>query len=173
MKTDEPTASLLLRIRVALAVFMFGLVVSGVTAFPLERELDAVARWSGAETLAGSGGFLAECATWVLTVRDALHFTYTRYPFMAYGTDWLAFGHIVIALFFVAPFVDPVKNLAAIRTGLWACLLVLPLALICGPIRGVPFFWRLIDCSFGVLGFPLLWYSERLTRRLRDRSADQ
>lgn len=173
MKTDESTASLLLRIRVALVVFMFGLVVSGVTAFPLERELNLVARWSGAEAIAGSGGIMADAASWVLTVRDALHFTYARYPFIAYGTDWLAFGHIVIALFFIAPCMDPVRNLAAIRTGLWACLLVLPLALICGPIRGVPFFWRLIDCSFGLLGFPLLWYSERLTLRLRDRSANR
>jgi hypothetical protein len=24
------------------------------------------------------------------------------------------------------------------------------LALIAGPIRGIPFYWRLIDCSFGV-----------------------
>jgi hypothetical protein len=34
---------------------------------------------------------------------------------------------------------------------------VLPLALIAGPIRGIPFYWRLIDCSFGVIGvLPLL-----------------
>ena len=31
-------------------------------------------------------------------VRDALNDTYSRYPFIAYGTDWLAFGHFVIAL---------------------------------------------------------------------------
>ena len=162
---------LLRRIRLALALFMVGLVVSGVTAFPLESELNVLTRWFGVERIAGAGGAFAGVAVWVLRVRDALHATYASYPFIAYGTDWLAFGHIVIALFFVAPWLDPVKNIAAIQTGLWACVLVLPLALICGPIRGVPFFWRLIDCSFGVLGFPLLWYAERLTRQLRDRSA--
>ncbi len=173
MTTAEPTAHSLRRIRFALGIFILGLVASGVTAFPLEHELDLVARWSGAERIAAAGRTFAGAAAWVLTVRDALHVTYARYPFIAYGTDWLAFGHVVIAMFFVAPFVDPVRNLAAIHTGLWACLLVLPLALICGPIRGVPFFWRLIDCSFGVFGFPLLWYAAAAARRLRDRSASQ
>ena len=35
---------------------------------------------------------------------------------------------------------------------------VLPLALIAGAVRGIPLQWRLIDCSFGVLGFALLYY---------------
>ncbi len=157
---------MLRRIRVALALFIVGLVVSGVTAFPLESELDVVTRWFGFERMARAGGMFAPGAAWVLRVRDALHQTYANYPFIAYGTDWLAFGHLVIALFFVAPWIDPVKNIAAIRTGLLACVLVLPLALICGPVRGVPFFWRMIDCSFGLIGFPLLWYAERLTDRL-------
>ena len=162
---------LLFRIRAALSVFILGLVVSGVTAFPLEHELDLLTRWTGADRLASSGGAWAGAAAWVLTVRDALHATYAKYPFIAYGTDWLAFGHLIIALFVVAPWLEPVQNRAAIQTGLWACVLVLPLALVCGPIRGVPFFWRLIDCSFGVFGFPLLWYALATSRRLRDRSA--
>lgn len=115
-------------------------------------------------------GALADAARWVLRVQEALHVTYANYPFVAYGTDWLAFGHLMIALFFVPPWIDPVKNIAALRVGLWACVLVLPLALICGPLRGVPFFWRLIDCSFGVLGFPLLRYASRQTQKLTARS---
>ena len=158
------------RVRVALALFIAGLVISGVTAFPLEGELDLVARWFGLERVAASGGFLADAAGWVLRVREALHVTYAQYPFIAYGTDWLAFGHLIIALFFIPPWIDPVKNSAAIQVGLWACGFVLPLALICGPLRHVPFGWRLVDCSFGVLGFPLLWYAATLTRRIRDRT---
>ncbi len=171
MYPDETSNRLLLRVRVALSAFMIGLIVSGVTAFPLEAELDLLTRWTGAEKIAASGGAFASAAAWTVTVRDALHATYARYPFIAYGTDWLAFGHIVIALFFVAPWFDPVKNMAAIRTGMWACVLVFPLALVCGPIRGVPFFWRLIDCSFGFFGLPLLWYARTCTERLRGRSA--
>jgi hypothetical protein len=41
--------------------------------------------------------------------------------------------------------------------GVIACAGVLPLALIAGPIRGIPLYWRLIDCSFGIVGVvPLL-----------------
>jgi len=71
---------------------------------------------------------------------------------MAYGTDWLAFGHLVIATAFIGPLRDPVRNKWIIDWGLIACVGVLPLALICGPLRGIPFYWRLIDCSFGFVG---------------------
>jgi len=38
-----------------------------------------------------------------------------------------------------------------------ACAGVAPLALIAGYVRGIPFYWRLIDWSFGVFGVvPLL-----------------
>jgi hypothetical protein len=54
-----------------------------------------------------------------------------------------------------------------LRVGLVACAGVIPLALICGPIRGIPFYWRLIDCSFGVFGALPLLYCLSLTRRMR------
>jgi len=38
-----------------------------------------------------------------------------------------------------------------------ACLLVLPFALVAGPLRGIPVFWTPVDMSFGVVGIlPLL-----------------
>jgi hypothetical protein len=76
--------------------------------------------------------------------------TDTRYPFIAYGTDWLAFGHLVIALFLVGPLMQPVRNIWCLRVGMAACVLVIPLALICGPIRGIPFGWQCIDSAFGL-----------------------
>ena len=97
---------------------------------------------------------------------EALRETYAKYPFMAYGTDWLAFAHIVIALFFIGPFVRPEGNRWVIAAGMIACGLVVVLALICGPIRGIPFFWRLIDCSFGVFGFIPLWFAWRNSAEL-------
>jgi hypothetical protein len=79
------------------------------------------------------------------------------HPFLAYGTDWLAFAHLVIAVAFIGPFIDPVRNKWIITFGLISCAGVIPLALIAGPIRGIPFPWRLIDCSFGIFGcIPLL-----------------
>ena len=86
---------------------------------------------------------------------------------MGYGTDWLAFAHVVIAVYFIGPLVKPVKNEWVVYAGLIGCLLVIPLAWICGPIRGIPFYWRLIDCSFGVLGAVPLLYCLHLTRLMK------
>jgi hypothetical protein len=44
------------------------------------------------------------------------------------------------------------SNKWIITFGLIACGGVIPLALIAGHVRGIPFPWRLIDCSFGVFG---------------------
>jgi hypothetical protein len=88
---------------------------------------------------------------------DAIGVTNTNYPFLAYGTDWLAFAHLVIAIAFVGPYIDPARNKWVITYGLIACGAVVPFALIAGYARGVPFYWRLLDCSFGVFGsMPLL-----------------
>ena len=62
--------------------------------------------------------------------------------FVFYGTDWLAFGHIVIAVCFAGVIRDPIKNIWVVEFGMISCVLVIPLALICGHIRGIPFFWR-------------------------------
>ena len=69
----------------------------------------------------------------------------------------MAFGHIAIAIVFMGAFKDPVKNVGVINFGMIACILVIPWALIFGSIHSIPFFWRLIDCSFGVVGIIPLW----------------
>jgi hypothetical protein len=152
MKTSDH----LRRIRFWLAVFMAGLVLSGATAFPLETELRGLVSFLHTNLLlplAQSTRLLP----WVERVSGALTATNASYPFLAYGTDWLAFAHLVIAVAFIGPFVDPVRNKWVVTFGLIACAGVIPLALIAGPIRGIPHAWRLIDCSFGVMGcIPLL-----------------
>lgn len=149
-------AKYLRRCRWAIGLFIVGLVLSGLTAFPLLAELEWLALLVALGGVA-DGVSPAGLTHWLLHVRDGLADTYVRYPWMGYGTDWLAFGHIVIALFFIAPWRDPVRNAGVLRTGLVACALVFPLAFIAGPLRGIPFYWWLIDCSFGVIGaLPLL-----------------
>ena len=101
-------------------------------------------------------------AYWLSHVREGLETTARDYPFLAYGTDWLAFAHIVIGIAFIGPLRDPVKNIWVVEFGMIACLLVIPLALICGPIRGIPLYWRLIDCSFGVFGLIPLAIARRM-----------
>jgi hypothetical protein len=139
------------RIRIWLAVFMAGLVLSGLTAFPLETELQwlvSVLRTGVFRIATQSIGLLP----WIERVSHALSATNAQYPFLAYGTDWLAFAHLVIAVAFIGPFIDPVRNKWIITFGLIAGAGVLPLALIAGQIRGIPIAWRLLDCSFGVFG---------------------
>jgi hypothetical protein len=85
---------------------------------------------------------------------------------MFYGTDWLAFAHIVLALAFLGPLRDPIKNVWVVEFGMIACVLVPPMALVFGPIRGIPWFWRLIDCSFGVVGIIPLWLSRHYIQQL-------
>jgi hypothetical protein len=139
------------RIRVWLAVFILGLVASGVTAFPLVHEtawLVEIARHFGTHTAAFA---------WVSRVHAALAATNERYPFLAYGTDWLAFAHLVLAAAFIGPWRDPVRNKWVLQFGLIACAGVLPLALIAGAVRGIPLWWRFGDCCFGIFGtIPLL-----------------
>jgi len=89
------------------------------------------------------------------------------YPFLAYGTDWLAFGHFVIAVAFIGPLRDPVKNIWVIEFGMIACLAIIPYAMVMGQFRGIPLYWRLIDCSFGVIGIVPLDLSRRLTLELQ------
>ena len=159
-------AALLFRYRLVLGAFIAGLVASGVTAFPLLHELEFLGRLLGIPATAGPATQTG-LRFWIATVREGLCDVHAGHPWLAYGTDWLAFGHIVIALFFIGPWREPVANAWVLKTGLVACAAVIPLALICGPIRGIPLYWRLVDCSFGVLGALPLLYCLNLTARLR------
>jgi hypothetical protein len=47
-----------------------------------------------------------------------------------------------------------------------ACVLVIPFALVFGAVRGIPFWWRLIDCSFGVFGFVPLYFCRMWTEEI-------
>jgi hypothetical protein len=151
--------------RLVLGFFILGLILSGITAFPLAWELRLLTHTLGIDT--SSPANHTGISFWLATVDRGLHETYAAYPWFAYGTDWLAFAHIAIAVYFVGPLINPVKNEWVIHAGLIGCLLVLPLALICGPLRGIPFYWRLIDCSFGVFGAIPLLYCLRLTHLIK------
>ena len=134
-------------IRFWLGVVVFGLVVSGATAIPLVTEADLMHRVVNKYEFFGP-----EVREWVQTVYAGILDSNARYPFLFYGTDWLAFGHFVIAIAFIGPMRDPVRNRWVIDFGIIACLLIIPYALVFGGIRGIPVWWRLIDCSFGVFG---------------------
>ena len=158
-RAGETRVQLVTRVRVWLILFVVGLVLSGVTAFPLEAETRLAA------SIVGSTGpdFLV---AWVDRVRDGIAATNRAYPFMAYGTDWLGFAHLVIAVAFLGAIKDPVRNVWVVQFGMIACVAVIPLALIAGPIRGIPWGWRLVDMSFGVVGIVPLLFAYAGIRRL-------
>jgi len=88
---------------------------------------------------------------------DAVQNTGKNYSFLFYGYDWLAFAHFVLAILFIGPLRNPVKNKWVIEFGIIACILIIPYALIAGYLRGMPFWWTFIDCSFGIIGLvPLI-----------------
>lgn len=155
---SEQKKKLLKQIRILIALFIFGLVVSGITAFPIE---------TGLSYLTSSTGFFPDSLEqWFRTIYEAVKETNSNYPYLAYGTDWLAFAHIVIAVAFIGPIKDPIQNIWVIQFGMIACCMVFPLAFIAGPLREIPFYWQLIDCSFGVIGFIPLYVSYRKIKQL-------
>jgi hypothetical protein len=145
-------------VKVYVLLFMVGLVLSGITAFPIETQLSIAVKYQDA--------LPSFIQSWLVHVYAAVKATNDSYPFISYGTDWLAFAHLVIAVVFIGPYKDPVKNIWVIQFGMIACLMVFPLALIAGPIREIPFYWQLIDCSFGIFGFLLLYRSYRYIKQL-------
>lgn len=157
-KVSEIEIKLKFKVRLLIVIFIFGLVISGITAFPIETQLSVVNGY-----LSFFPKFIQE---WISSVYIAIKETNANYPFLSYGTDWLAFAHIVIAVAFIGPLKDPIKNIWVIQFGMIACLMVFPLALIAGFIREIPFYWRLIDCSFGVFGFIPLFWCYRIIKKL-------
>lgn len=152
------------RIKVWVWLFIIGLVISGATAIPLQTEVHALA-----QHFSDSPSSLL--SQWLGQVDQALTDVAEKHAFLFYGTDWLAFGHFMIALVFVGALRDPVRNKWLFTFGLIACALLIPYAFVFGAVRGIPFFWRLIDCSFGVIGAVPLWICSKYVTELETTSA--
>lgn len=147
-------------IRNWILLFIIGLVLSGLTALGIATQMSYLSNmFASHQSYTGQ---------WFWQVFDAVKDMNVRYPFLAYGYDWLAFAHLVIAVVFIGPLQDPVRNKWVIQFGRIACLMVIPLALIMGAVRGIPIWWRLIDCSFGIVALWPLTKCYGLINRLED-----
>lgn len=82
------TATSIKNIRRVVIVFIILLALSGITAFPLVTEVDFM--------LAHINSFPVFFHDWIRTVYQSVHETPS---IVLYGTDWLAFAHIIIGLF--------------------------------------------------------------------------
>lgn len=152
------------RARRLLTLYALVLIFVGLTTIPLRWELALL------ESVAGEGslveGVWPALAHWISEVAGAVTVAYGTYPLLQYGTDWLAFAHIVIGIAFLGAARRPVENRWVVEWGMITCVLVIPTALIFGALRGIPFFWRLIDSSFGIVGIVPLWLVRRYIRQL-------
>ena len=128
-------------------VFIISLFISGLSAIPVDTELKMLENIFSPESWVGF---------WLIKVHSAYNEVSAQHPFLFYGYDWLAFAHFVLAILFIGPYRDPIRNIWVIQFGMIACVLVIPFAFIAGHIRGIPIGWRLIDCSFGVFGYAML-----------------
>ena len=129
-------------------LFMIALIISGITAIPMAAELSLLKKYPNL--------FPSAFNNWIIKVHDGIVATNQAYPFIAYGTDWLAYAHVMIAILFIGVIKDPVKNKWIVTWGIINCIVIFPVALIAGPIRGIPFFHQMIDCLFGIFGILLL-----------------
>ena len=153
-----------LKIKIWISLFIVGLFLSGITAIPLEWEMGLINKYLGPGTMMDS--FFPDLSFWFNKISMGLSDTYAKYPFIAYGTDWLAFAHVVLAILFFGPLKDPVKNIWVIEFGIIACVLVVPFAIIFGQIRDLPYLWTIIDSSFGVFGIIPLLIVRRYVKQL-------
>jgi hypothetical protein len=147
-------------IRIWIILIMAALFISGFTAVPLVWLTGEFSR------IASSWG--GPWDEWAAHAESGVAHVDATYPFLFYGTDWLAFAHIVIALAFIGPFRDPVRNRWVIEWALICCALVVVVSFAWAPVRGIPFFWRCVDASFGVFGALPLWMILRRIDRIEE-----
>lgn len=151
-------------IRVCLVLFFLGILFGLHTVVFVEVETALFAKFLGRGTWMAQT--LPVVSTWIDTLYVSITESYRAYPVMAYCMDWLSYACIVFALFIVGAIRDPVRNVWIIQVYLAGCVLASLLPWVVGPMRGVPVFWRVLDGSFGVMGFMILFVAYRLTRRL-------
>lgn len=136
------------RVKWCMRIMITGLFLSGITAFPIETELALLIKHQPQDA--------SLLTAWLDNVYRGVKETNTHYPFISYGTDWLAFAHVMLAILFIGPLIDPVRNIWVVKFGIIAAVCIFSLAFIAGSIRGIPFFWQCIDCSFGAFTLAVL-----------------
>src|ERR1700749_3586293 len=98
------------KIKAWIILFIVFLILSGITAFPIETELLFLTEHSTS--------FPHLIQLWLSEIYNAVKETNEDHPYLSYGTDWLAFAHIVIATVFAGPLKDPVRNIWVIQFGM-------------------------------------------------------
>jgi hypothetical protein len=152
--------------RLWLILFSTALILSGTTAIFAREGLRLLSPLFTEGSLMQA--YWPSMAAWLSMVHEAIEATCDAYPFLAYGYDWLAFGHYIISIPFLMAVRDTRQIPWVINYGIFACLAVLPFAIVFGALRGIPLFWRMVDTLFGIGGLAVLLV---LRRQFRATSA--
>lgn len=103
--TQQDERKILKKIRGIIVFFMIALALSGITAFPIETELNTFFSVTGINSESVKDD--PEIFKFLHYIKENVTETNQKAPQLAYGCDWLAFAHLVIALLFIGPYHDP------------------------------------------------------------------
>lgn len=156
---------LMRNIRILSVFFIVALIAAGITVFPLQTELNILIDMLGISPNVAPESY-SGFRQWIAWVYEGVTITMTDYPFLFYGTDWLGYAHIMIAIAFIGVYKNPVRNIWIVNWAMICCVSIIPVAFICGFVRQIPFYWQLIDCSFGVFGLIPLFLMKKFIKRL-------
>lgn len=148
MSTVSNDVRLRRKIKAAIIITIIGLLLNGLSAIPLKHELNIL--------LSKPDALPKFLRDWWVYVDKGLTATNNNYPFMRYGFDWLAFAHVLIAIAFIGPLQDPIKNQWVIIWGMIASALSIVMAFGWEHVRGIPIWWSCIDAAIAVVAFIIL-----------------
>ena len=87
------------KVQILLVLYGLALIAIGLATIPLQVEIAVL------ENVTGDRSALEEVwpamAHWISRVQEGVSRAYGTYPFLQYGTDWLAFAHVVIGIAFL------------------------------------------------------------------------
>lgn len=156
---DSTSQRLRRKIKIAIIITIIGLLLNGLSAIPLKTELNIL--------LSKPDALPKFLRDWWVYVDKGLTETNNKYPFMRYGFDWLAFAHLLIAIAFIGPLKNPVKNEWIITWGMIASVLSVVIAFTWERLRGIPVWWSCIDAAIGVVAFLILWLCNMWIKKLK------
>jgi hypothetical protein len=152
-------AQLRKKIKAAIIITIIGLLLNGISAVPLLTELKIL--------LSKPDALPQFLRDWWTYVNTGVTETSSKYEFMRYGFDWLAFAHLLIAIAFLGPLKDPVKNEWLIKWGMIACVLSVIMALGWERLRNIPLWWSFIDALIAIVAFIILWFCNKWIQELK------
>jgi hypothetical protein len=159
LNTEQRETRLRKKIKAAIIITMIGLLLNGISAIPLRFELNIL--------LSNPDALPTFLHDWWTYVNKGVNETSNKYDFMRYGFDWLGFAHLLIAIAFIGPLKDPVKNEWVVRWGMIASVLSVLMAIGWEWRRGIPLWWSCIDAFIAIVAFIILLLCNRWIKELK------